>query len=100
MKKKEFIELAEKYLTAIEKPRNAFGINEIKIFGIEELYKAINFTDSSLLLKEKKGSDFEDWKSRHLIDRNHFNNTFLHDTEGWIKEECLIYKYNSEVMNL
>lgn len=44
--------------------------------------------------------DFEGWKKRHLIDRNHFNNTFLHDTEGWIEEHRLIYKYNSEVMNL
>jgi len=40
--KKKFKKLAEKHLVAIEKPRNEFGRNEIKIYGIEELYKAIN----------------------------------------------------------
>ena len=64
-------------------------------------YEAINYSLCCTELKvEKNYIDFEDWKKRHIIDRNHFDNTFLHDTEGWIEEHRLIDKYNNEVMNL
>ena len=42
--KKKFKKLADKHLTAIERPRNEFGRNEIKIHGLDELYEAINYT--------------------------------------------------------
>jgi hypothetical protein len=42
--KKKFKKLADKHLTAIERPRNEFGRNEIKIYGLDELYEAINYT--------------------------------------------------------
>ena len=53
--KKKFKKLAQKHLVAIEKPRNEFGRNEIKIYGIEELYKAINDTHccETLPIKEE-----------------------------------------------
>lgn len=69
---------------------------------LEELLKtAINYSLCCEELKvDKNYIDFEDWKKRHLIDRNLHDNTYLHDTEGWIEEHRLIDKYNSEVMNL
>ena len=66
----------------------------------DEVVKKMNYIHCSTLLKDKEVISFEYWKKRHLIDVNRFNNTFLHDTEGWIEEHKLIDKYNSEVMNL
>lgn len=67
----------------------------------EKQVKNINVIPCCTELKvEKNYIDFEDWKKRHIIDRNHFDNTFLHDSEGWIEEHRLIDKYNNEVMNL
>jgi len=77
-----------------------FGTGDI--YRISQLLvKKMNYIPCCTELKvDKNYIDFEDWKKRHLIDRNHFNNTYLHDTEGWIEEHRLIDKYNSEVMNL
>jgi len=57
--KKKFKKLADKHLFALEKPRNAFGRNELEVFGKEELYKQLhlyNVSQQSELLKS-----FADW---------------------------------------
>jgi len=47
MTKGEFIKLAEEHLTALEGYEiDENGDLELKIFGFDKLYEAINFTDS------------------------------------------------------
>lgn len=80
--KKKFKKLAEKHLVAIEKPRNEFGRNEIKIYGIEELYKAINVihcckSDSEQLFALLELINYGDKE-----DRTYIVNTFLNDKKS------------------
>lgn len=80
MTKKEFIELAEKHLTALEGYEiDKNGGLELKIFGFKKLYEAINFTDSCTELKDKEVKNIED------ID------TIFLDTDG--VEKILLNKF-------
>ena len=57
--KKKFKKLADKHLTAIERPRNEFGRNEIKIYGLDELYEAINYSQCCTQLPTIIEIDFD-----------------------------------------
>ena len=46
MTEKEFTKLAKKHLFSLEVPRNAFGGTKLEVFGIEKLYKAMNYARS------------------------------------------------------
>ena len=59
MTKKEFTKLAKKHLTIDEKQNLAFGRKFKYIGGIEELYKAMNFTHCCKPKGTVKTIDFE-----------------------------------------
>lgn len=59
------------------------GMNSINM-----LDKAINFTDSSLQLKEKKETDFEKWLKDNTVKTEH-NNIYLHSQSLWTKKQLL-----------
>lgn len=80
--KKKFKKLAEKHLVAIEKPRNEFGRNEIKIYGIEELYKAINVIHCCKSDSEQLFSLLELINYGDKEDRTYIVNTFLNDKKS------------------
>ena len=95
----------DEYYQALEVCNNAKDYHNIDVMVartyVRAYDEAINYNRCCTELKaEKEAISFEDWKKRHIIDRNHFDNTFLHDTEGWIEEHILIDKYNIEVMSL
>lgn len=46
-------------------------------------------------LKDKEVISFEDWKKRHIIDTDSFDN-YLHNTEGWVEEKQLEKMYFKE----
>ena len=88
MTKKEFIELAEKHLTALEGYEiDENGDLELKIFGFDKLYEAINFTDSSLLLNVlfEKGEKIilDDEKIAIYIEELDKNRVMLRHVEGY-----------------
>lgn len=89
---------AKEYLE--EKGFNTHPGSMVEICLVKSIMRQYAEAYHQAKLKEESYISFEDWKKRHLIDVNRFENTFLHDTEGWIEEHRLIEKYNDEVMNL
>lgn len=97
MNKEEFKILAKKHLTAIELPRNEKGEMNVEIFGFDKLYEAIDFTDSSLQLKDRKALTFDEYVSKfYTINKNEYtskrNTIFIYDkneVQGNYNNYCL-----------
>ena len=65
---KKFTELANKHLTALESYKmDKNGNTKIQIFGIEALYKAINYTPCCTELKDEEKLNFEKWLKKEKI---------------------------------
>ena len=77
MTKKEFIKLAEEHLTVLEGYEiDENGDLELKIFGFDKLYEAINFTDSSkVVLTETQDNCLE--LRKEILEFMEANNYFI-----------------------
>lgn len=69
-------------------------ILELTIENID-LKKQLSIHGVVKSLKNKETISFEDWKKRHIIDTDSFDN-YLHDTEGWVEEKQLEKMYFRE----
>jgi hypothetical protein len=97
MTEQEFKNLANEHLFAMEIEVLGQEHSELKIFGLDKLYEAINYTHCCTELKDLDSDNFEDWLivNGYTVYKDHYikgDQVFF--------ESDLIQKYNDEVMNL
>ena len=97
MTEQEFKNLANEHLFVIEIEVLGKEYSDFKIFGLDKLYEAINYTHSCTELKDLDSDNFEDWLivNRYTVYKDHYmkGNLVFFESE-------LMQKYNDEVMNL